>query len=167
MVVLDPLSRFLAQTETIQQLIIKQQLLALCMTDMTKHSLTSREDALPQLLPMPPEHELIQLRNTSSVLLDLLLGSGVQDGQPGVHVPFVAVDAQRDVDLDVLDPAHVPRYLPRELAVGEPRRAHGQKRRVRHCLCVGCDAVVHFGCKLDVFASQAGEDALDEGEGGV
>lgn len=45
-------------------------------------------------------------------------------GRTGVDVPFVAVDAQCDVNLDVLDAATPFRDFPGELVVCVPGRAH-------------------------------------------
>ena len=102
---------------------------------------------------MTTEHEFVQLSDTSRVLFDLFLGSWIEDRKTGVDVPFVAVDTQRDVDLDVLDAADVTRYLPGELPVGSPGSTHGQEGSVGHGLCVGCYTVVYFGSQFDVFAS--------------
>ena len=38
---------------------------------------------------------------------------------------------------------------------------------MRYCLCVGCNAVVLFGCQVDVFALQAVEDCLDFCDRGI
>lgn len=81
-------------------------------------------------------------------------------------MPLIAIDAQRDIDLDVLDAPQVPRYLPGELGVGGPRGAHGEEGRVRHRLRVGCYAVVLFGGQDDGLGGEGGEDALHEGKAG-
>lgn len=73
----------------------------------TKDLFSSGVDPAAEALEVAFEHELVQRRHTLGVLGDLLFGFGVQDGEPGVHVPFLAVDAEHCVDLDVLDAAHV------------------------------------------------------------
>ena len=91
---------------------------------------------------MPPKHQLIQFRDALRVLSDLLLGKRVQDGQPSIHMPLLRVDAERKIDLHVLDPAYVAGYLPRELRVGVPGFAHGQEGGVGHGLGISGDPVV-------------------------
>lgn len=73
----------------------------------TKDLFSSSIDSAAEALEVAFEHELVQRRHTLGVLGDLLFGFGVQDGEPGIHVPFLAVDAEHCVDLDVLDAAHV------------------------------------------------------------
>ena len=99
---------------------------------------------------MASEHELEEPSDRLGVLLDLLLCVWVQDGEAGVDVPFVRVDAQGDVDLDVLDAAYVARVLPGELVVRHPCSTHAEEGCMRDGLRVGCDAVVLFAGEVDV-----------------
>lgn len=113
---------------------------------------------------MPTEHQFEQFRDRFGVLLYLRLGSRVEDGEAGVDVPFVRVDPQHQIGLDVLDAAHVPLVFPGELVVGTPRRAHAQERRMGHGLRVGGDTVVFQRGEVDLRRSKAGEDAFNEFE---
>lgn len=80
-----------------------------------EHLLLGLQHARAELGAVAAQHQREELRHRLGVLVDLLAGLGVQDREPGVHVPLLAVDAHREVDLDVLDPAHVARALPGEL----------------------------------------------------
>lgn len=122
-------------------------------------------DAALELLFVAAQHELEELRHAGRVLLDLLLRARVEDCQPGVDVPLVAVDAQRDVDLDVLDAADVPRRLPGELVVRLPGRAHAQEGGMRDGLSVRRDDVVLLRAQIDHLGAEAGEDLLDGSDG--
>lgn len=164
MVILHPLRRLLAQTKPIQHIILQQQIL---IPVAPKHGLGRRIDPVAQLFLMAGQHELEQLSHALGVLADLPLGVGVEDGEACVDMPLVAVDAQRHVDLDVLDAAHVARDLPGKLRVGVPGGAHRQEGGVRDGLRVGRDAVVLGGRQVDVLGVQAGQDALDQLEGRV
>ena len=162
MIIRRLLRRHLAQRKAIEHLIIKQELGLAQAAD--EHRIASSFDAPRQFLSVPAQHELEQLGNRLRVLLDLLLGGGIQDGQARVHVPLVRVDAQRDIDLDVLDAADVTADFPGELVVGAPCGAHAQEGGVRDGLRVGGDLVVERGGEVDVLGAEAGEDVLDEGE---
>ena len=74
------------------------------------------------------EHEFEELGYRGGVLEDLLPRGRVEYREAGVDVPFVGVDAQGDVDLDVLDAAGPTRDFPGELAVGMPGGAHAGVR---------------------------------------
>jgi hypothetical protein len=165
MIVLQLALRHLAQAKPIQQIIPQQQLLPLLLlVRAAKHRFPRRIHAPTQLRLVAREHQLEQLGDAFSILLDLLLGVGVEDGQAGVHVPLVRVDAEGDVDLDVLDAADVARRFPGELVVGGPCGAHAEEGGVRHGLRVGGYAVVLLARQVYVLGLQAREDALDEGE---
>ena len=56
---------------------------------------------------MPAEHQFVQLGHGLGVLSYLFLCGRVQDGEAGVDVPFVGVDSESYVDLDVFDAADV------------------------------------------------------------
>lgn len=94
------------QRESIQHFVFQQEILAL--SARAEHRRPRRLDPALQLIAMPYDHQLVEIRDGFRVLADLGFGGWVEDGQTCVHVPFVRVDAQRDVDLDVLntpDPA--------------------------------------------------------------
>jgi hypothetical protein len=167
MVILELLLRHLTQAKLIQQLVAQQQLMALVAMDAAKDGLARSVHARRELVAVPRQHQLEQLRDRLGVLLDLLLGVRVEDGEPRVDMPFVRVDAQRDVDLDVLDAANVARRFPGELVVGGPGGAHAEEGGVRHGLRVGRDAVVLLARQVHVLGAQAGQDVLDKGEVGV
>jgi hypothetical protein len=76
-------------------------------------------------------------------------------------VPFLGVDAQGEVDLDVLDAADVAGDFPGKLLVRVPGFAHREESRVSHGLGVGGDAVVFTSGEVVVFGAEAGEDMLD------
>lgn len=166
MVVLEPLLRRwnLAQRKLIQHFVLEEQV---------ARGLRSKDSgargvyAGAQFVFLAREHELEELGHAFGVLLDLLLRRGIQDREAGVDVPFVCVDAERDVDFDVLDAADVARQFPRELVVGQPGGAHGEEGRVRYGLRVGGNAVVLLRGEVDVLGFQTGEHCFDEVEGGV
>lgn len=164
-VVLQLALRHLPQAEPVQQVVPQQQLLALgLLVRPAKYGFPRCVHAPRQLRPVPREHQLEQLRHGLGVLLDLLAGVGVEDGEAGIDVPFVGVDAQGDVDLDVLDATNVAGRFPWELVVGGPRGAHAEEGGVGHGLGVGGDAVVLLACEVDVLGLQAREDVLHEGK---
>lgn len=156
----------LPQAEAVEQAVLQQRrrrpLGRLVL--LAENLLLGRVHAPPQLVVLALEHQLVQLRRAARVLRDLLARLRVQDRQPRVHVPVLRVDAQRQVDLCVLDPAHVPRPLPRELLHRVPRLAHRQERHVRHRLRVRRDAVVLARRQVHVLGVEAPEDSLDPGE---
>lgn len=113
------------------------------------------------------EHEFIEISDTAGVLSNLFSCFGVENCQAGVDVPFLAVDAQHDVDFDVFDTADVTTQLPGELAVSVPCFAHGEESGVRDGLGVCCDAVMFFSGKVDKLGAEAGKDGFDLVEGRV
>ncbi len=151
MVVFEALLRDLAEAEAIEDIVFEQQFLP--DSAPAEDGFSGRQDALPQLVSVAGEHELEELRDGLGVLLDLLLGVWVQDGEAGVDVPFVGVDAQGDVDLDVLDAADVARVFPRELLVRLPRGAHAEECGVRDGLRVCRDTVVLFAGEIDMLGA--------------
>lgn len=165
MIILDPHGRLLTETEAINKLFIQQQFLAVSLL-LSENSLLSRIHSLPQTLRITREHQLKQLRDALRVLSQLCFGGGIQNRETGVDVPFVAVDPEHEVDLDVFDSARVSAQFPRELVVGLPGRAHGEEGRVRDGLCVCRDAVVH-GCRdPHEFWLETAQDVFDEGSCG-
>ena len=113
------------------------------------------------------EHELVEVGDAAGVLGDLLPGLGVEDGEAGVDVPLLAVDAEHGVDLDVLDAADVAAELPGELGVCVPGLAHAEEGGVGDGLGVGGDAVVLQGREVDEARAEAGEHRLDPAKGRV
>lgn len=120
--------------------------------------------AVPQLLPVPSEHELEQLSHRLRILLDLLLRIRIHDCQPGIHMPLVRVNPQRDVHLHVLNATHIPITFPRKLIIRRPCSAHAEKRCVCNGLRVGGDAVVLHGSEVHVLGAQTRHGVFDKGE---
>lgn len=94
-------------------------------------------------------------------MFDLLFGIGIEDSETGVNVPFLGVDSEGKVDLNVLNSTDVAGYFPGELGVGVPGLAHGEEGGVGHGLGVCCDAVVLDSGEVHLRGVQAGEDLLD------
>ena len=131
----------------------------------TEHLLLGGVDAGTQLLAASLEHQVVELRGRPGELVDLLVGFGVEDGEPCVDVPLLRVDAQHQVDFDVFDAAYVACPLPRELCIGVPCLAHAQERRVRDGLRVGRDTVVLLSRQVDMLGVETAEDRLNFVEG--
>jgi hypothetical protein len=100
-------------------------------------------------------------------LLDLFLRVGIEDGEAGVDVPLVCVDAKRYVLFNVLDAADVAGCFPWKLVIRRPSSAHAKEGGVCDSLRICCYAVMLFACKVDVLRSETGHDVLNEGEVGV
>ena len=165
-VVLELLLGHLAETELVEQIITQQQLMAV-VAHAAKDSLARSVHAAGQLVAVAGEHQLEQVRDRLGVLLDLLLGGRVEDGEAGVDVPLVCVDAQRDVHLYVFNAANVAGRFPGELVICGPRGAHAEEGGVRHGLRVGRDAVVLLAREVHVLGAQARQDVFDKGKVGV
>lgn len=131
-----------------------------------KHLFLRGEDASAEGGGVAFEHELVEVRDGAGELGDLLAGLGVEDREAGVDVPLLGVDAQHNVDLDVLYAADVARHFPGELGVCVPGFAHGEEGGVGDGLGVGGDAVVLEGREVDVLGAEDGEDGLDSCDGG-
>jgi hypothetical protein len=159
-VVAHLLRRLLAEAELVEQLIVQQQLVF--GLERAEDCSPSSVDTLSQLLPVPAEHELEQLRHALSVLSNLASSAGIEDGKTSVDVPLVAVDAKGEVHLHVLDAANVSWHLPGELLVGCPCGAHGEESSVGDSLCVRSDAIVHVGGEVYMLGLEAAEDALNK-----
>lgn len=153
MVIFQPLLGNLAEAEAVEDLVLEQEILVHATG--AKDGVLGGHDARAELFLVAAEEELEELGDGLGVLLDLLLGVRVEDGKSGVDVPFVCVDTQRDVDLDVLDAAYVPRVLPGELVVGHPGGAHAEEGGVRDGLRVCGDTVVLLAGQVDVLGPQA------------
>lgn len=110
---------------------------------------------------MTSKHQLVEICNRLCVLLDLLFGVRIENCEAGIDVPFLRVDAESQVDLDILDATDIPGYLPGELLVGVPGFSHAEKGCMSNSLGVGSDAVMLAGGEVDMFGTQAGEDMLD------
>lgn len=154
MIIWRPLLGHLPQRKPIQHLIPQQQILSI--PPRRKHRRPRRLHALRQLRTMPAQHQLEQLGHGFRILPYLRLGRRVQDRQAGINMPLVRINPKSDIGLHILDAPHVPTRLPRELVIRAPRRAHAQKRRVRHRLRVGGDAVMGFGSEGHVCGAEAG-----------
>jgi hypothetical protein len=133
----------------------------------SKHSFARGVYPVPQLVPLSGEHQLEQLGDRLGILLDLFLRVGVKDGETGVDVPFVCVDAKRYVLFNVLDATDIAGCLPWKLIIRRPSSAHAKEGGVCDSLCVCCYAVVLLACEVDVLRSETGHDVLDKGEIGV
>lgn len=149
-----PLLRYFPQRKSIQHLVPQQQFMI--PTFSLEDCRSSRLDPFLQRFTMSAEHQLEQLGHGLGVLPDLLLGGRVQDGETGVDVPFVRVDPEGDVDLDVFDATDIPVDLPRELVVGLPCCTHAEEGGVCDGLGVGGDPVVFFRREVDVLGTETG-----------
>lgn len=136
------LARTIRQGEAIEHLVLQQQLLTL--GPRLENGLARRLDALFELFATALDHELVEFGHRFGILADLLLRRRVENGQARIHVPFVGVDAQGDVDLDVLDASNPAGEFPGELIVCLPSRTHAQKGGVCNRLRVGGDPVMHL-----------------------
>ena len=150
-----------AQRKGIEDVIAQQQRLV---SLLPKDRFSRLFDPFFQVVPMPAQHQLEQFRHRFRVLLDLQLGRRVKDRQAGVDMPFARVDPQHQVGLDVLNAAHVPMMLPRELIVCAPGRPHAQESRVGHGLRVCGDLVMFQGREIDLPGLETGQDSLNEVE---
>lgn len=110
------------------------------------------------------QHEVEQLGGGLGELGDLLVGFGVEDGEAGVDVPLLGVDAEHEVDLDVFDAADITGSLPGELLGCVPGLAHAEESSVGDGLGIGRDAVMFLGTQVDNLGVEAGEYMLDLGE---
>lgn len=154
MIVGCPLLRYFPQRKSIQDLVSQQQLLVPTVT--LEDCRSGRLDPFLQRFTMSTEHQLEKLGHRLGVLSDLLLGGRVQDGETGVHVPFVRVNPEGNVDLDVFDAANISVDLPRELVVGPPCRTHAEEGGVCDSLGVCGDPVVCFRREVDVLGTETG-----------
>lgn len=77
-------------------------------------------------------------------------------------MPFVWIDTQRDVDLDVLNATYISRNLPRELIVGMPGSAHAQECRMRDGLRVCGDSIMLLSAEMDDFGLERREDTFNK-----
>lgn len=134
---------------------------------------TSREhggacclDSSRQLMAVSFQHQLEKLGDRLCVLLDLLFRGRIEDGEPGVDMPLIRVDSQRQVYLDVFNASEVSAYHPRELFVGGPCCAHAnvcedvwrrerssyspEEGRMCDRLSISCDAIMCFGGEINV-----------------
>ncbi len=148
------LLRYFPQRKSIQHLVPQQQFMISTISFEDRRS--SRLDPFLQRFTMSTEHQLEKLGHGLGVLPDLLLGCRVQDGETGVDVPFVRVDPESDVDLDVFDAADIPVNFPRELVVGLPCCAHAEEGGVCDGLGVCSDPVVCFRREVDVLGTETG-----------
>lgn len=165
-VVLDPLCGLLAQAEAVQEFVFQQQLVIVgsLLVHVAEDSTSRRFDALPQFFLVSAKHELEQLGDRLGILLDLFLCRGVHNGKTGIDVPFVRVDAEHDVDLDILDTADVTGNLPWELVVRGPGASHAEKGCMCNGLGVSSDSVVCLCAELDMLRIEARKNILNQGE---
>lgn len=159
---------FLAQAEAVEDVVFEQGTVApFGRVFFAKDLFLRCVDSLSEFVCSTLQHEVVQLRGALGELIDLSMRLGVQDGEAGIDVPFLGVDAQHEVDLDILDPADVAGAFPGELLVGVPCLAHGEEGGVGDGLGVGRDTVMFLGGEIDNFGVQAAEDGFHLGEGGV
>ena len=151
-VVRRPLLRYLSQRKPVQDLVSQQQIATT--TTSFEHSPSGGFDPLLQRLTMTPEHQLEQFGDGLRVLADLFLRGWVEDSKTGIDVPFVGVDPESDVYLDVLNAAYVTVDFPGKLVVCVPGGAHAEKGGVCDGLRVCCDPVVCLRCEVDVLGAE-------------
>lgn len=154
-----------AQRKAIKHFILQKQIAMRLIANLEDRS-AGRFHTMFQFFAMPTKHQLVQFRHALSILANLDFGTGIENRQAGIDVPFVAIDAQRHVDLDVFNAAYVSRGFPGKLIVGAPRSAHAEKCGVRDGLRVGGNHVVLFCAQIDEFRLEAGQRVLDEGDRG-
>lgn len=88
-------------------------LLASLLSRPSEHTFSSRKHSLPQLFLLLLDHQLEDLGRAIRIGADLFSCGRVEDSEPGVDVPLVAVDTEGDIDLDDLDSSDVTGRLPR------------------------------------------------------
>ena len=154
MVVRCPFLRYFPQRKSIEHLVSQQQFVI--PTRALEDRRSGRLDPLLQRFAVSTEHQLEKLRHGLGILPDLLLGGRVQDGETGVDVPFVRVDSEGDVDLDVFDAADIAVDLPGKLVIGPPCRTHAEEGGVRDGLGVCGDSVVCLRREIDVLRAKTG-----------
>ena len=155
-------ARSFGQREPIQYLVLQQQILSLGAR--SEYRRTCGLYPTLELLPLSSNHQFVQICDRLGVLANLLLRRWVEDGEPGIDVPFVRVDAQGNIDLDILDTAYPPSMLPGELIVGLPGGSHAQESSMSDSLRICGDTVVHLTGEIDMFGAERGEDRLNEFE---
>lgn len=117
-----------------------------------------------ELVAMTLQHKLEQLGGGLGELSNLLVCFGVEDGEAGVDVPLLGIDAEHEVDLDVFDAADITGSLPGELLGSMPGLAHAEKSGVGNGLGIGRDAVMFIGTQVDNLGVKAREYVLNLGE---
>jgi len=121
-------------------------------------------DALLKIVSMAAKHQLKELSDGFGILPDLFFCPGIEYGETGVNMPFVGVDTQHNVALDIFDASNVTVDLPGKLIVREPGGAHTQECSVGYSLRVCRDPVMFLGCKTHVIRAKARKDLLDRFE---
>ncbi len=96
-----------------------------------------------------------------SVLTDLLFGVRVQDGETGVNVPFLGVDSESQVDLDILNTTDISSDLPRKLSISMPGFTHTKEGGMGDSLSICCDAVMLCCGEIDVSGAKTRKHMLD------
>lgn len=114
---------------------------------------------------MSAKHQLEQLGHAFSILAYLLPSAGVQDRETSIDMPFIAVDAQHEINLDVFDPADVAWDVPGKLVIGLPCSTHAEEGGVRHGLRICCYTVMRICGDGDELGLKAGQDAFDQFDG--
>lgn len=151
-----------AEREPVQNLIFQQKILAFGACSENRRSCIP--DSALEFLSAALNHELVKVCHRFRILADLCLCCWVKNGKAGINVPFVCVDAQSDVDLDVFDTSDPTGHLPGELLVCVPCSTHAKERRVCNRLGVCGNAIVHFTSKVDILRTETRQDILDEPE---
>ncbi len=86
-----------SKAEAVEDVLAQQYLLPL-------HSKTFLRESIRRLdtefLPLALKHELEEFRGVFQVLVNPNSRRRTQDGEASVHMPFVQIDAEHDVDLD-------------------------------------------------------------------
>ena len=99
---------------------------------------------------MSAKHELKQIGNRLRILSYLFFGIWIEDRKACVDVPFLGVDAERQVNLDILNTADIASNLPGKLRISMPRFAHTKECCMCDCLGISSDAIM-LGCgKMDM-----------------
>lgn len=154
------LSRLVGEGEAIEHFIFQKQVLADGVR--FENRCAGGLDSTLKLVPTPFDHQFVQVRHGFRILADLFLCRRIEDGEPGIDVPFIRVDSQRDVYLHVLDAPDPTTNLPGKLVISSPRRSHAQEGGMSDGLRVCRDMVMHCAGEVDVFRIEAGQDILHE-----
>ena len=111
---------------------------------------------------MSCEHQFEQLRHRCRILPNLCFGGGIENGKTCINMPFVRVNPEGQVYLDILNAPYVAADLPWKLVIGSPGRAHTQEGGMGNSLSVSRNDIVPLGREMHMFRAKAREDLFDQ-----
>lgn len=82
-------------------------------------------------------------------------------------MPFLRIDTEGQVNLDVFDASNIARNFPWKLGVGMPCFPHGQECSVSYCLRVCGDAIMLSSTEVYMLRAKTRKDFLDSVEIGL